>query len=105
VTFTANVTPNSGATTPTRKVAFTDGATTLCSGVALNSTGVATCTPSSDLSLGGHTITATYTPDTSPVSVPLTWGPLGELSCSQLRCALQDGDRIRRVRCVDSRGD
>jgi YVTN family beta-propeller protein len=61
VTFTASVT-GSGAT-PTGTVTFKDGATTLCSAVALAS-GTATCTTSA-LAAGSHTISANYSGDSS----------------------------------------
>jgi hypothetical protein len=62
VTFTATVSPVAPATaTPTGTVDFKDGATTLCSAVALSS-GTATCTTSL-ASAGSHTITASYSGD------------------------------------------
>lgn len=60
VTFTAGVTvvaPGAGIAVGT--VIFTEGATTLASNVTLSSSGLATFS-SSSLSLGTHTITATY---------------------------------------------
>src|SRR5207253_2614679 len=60
VTFTATVSSVAPATgTPTGTVTFKDGATAICSNVALNGTGQATCTPTS-LSTGSHSITAAY---------------------------------------------
>lgn len=62
VTFTATVlkqTDSSAVTSGT--VTFTEGATTLASGVALNGSGQATYTTSS-LTEGDHTIVATYSP-------------------------------------------
>ena len=61
VTFTATVGGSSGS--PTGSVTFTDGATTLCSAVALSS-GTAACTTSS-LAAGSHTITAAYSGSTT----------------------------------------
>ncbi|HXZ40824.1 MAG TPA: Ig-like domain repeat protein, partial [Terriglobales bacterium] len=60
VTFTATVT-TTGATTPTGKVTFNDGATALGTGT-LNSSGVATFETSA-LTPGGHSITAVYPGD------------------------------------------
>jgi hypothetical protein len=57
ITFTATVTPDSGSTTPTGTVTFTEGAATL--GSASLSGGQATLTTSL-LSSGLHVITATY---------------------------------------------
>ncbi|QBB69027.1 Ig-like domain repeat protein [Pseudolysobacter antarcticus] len=57
VTFGVNVTGQS----PTGTATFKDGTTTLCSAVALNS-GLAICA-SSTLSVGTHTINATYSGD------------------------------------------
>ena len=57
-TFTATV--SSGNGTPTGTVTFTDGATTLCSNVALSS-GIATCSPAFSAE-GTHSILATYNP-------------------------------------------
>lgn len=58
VTFTATVTPSSGNGAPTGTVTFSDGATTLGT-ATLNGSGKATYTTSS-LSLGAHSITASY---------------------------------------------
>jgi hypothetical protein len=57
VTFTATVTPTSGSGTPTGTVTFSDGASSIGSGTL--SGGQATFTTSS-LSVGLHSITATY---------------------------------------------
>jgi hypothetical protein len=59
VTFTATVTSAGG--TPAGNVAFNDGATgiTGCTAVALNVSGVATCTTSA-LAIGSHTINFVY---------------------------------------------
>jgi Big-like domain-containing protein/glycine rich protein/pentapeptide repeat protein len=63
VTFTATVgAVNSGSGTPGGTVTFTSGATTLCSNVALSSSGVATCAAS--LGGGGNSVTASYSGDT-----------------------------------------
>ena len=65
ITFTATVAPVSpGAGTPTGTVNFTEGATTLASGVTLNGSDQATFTISS-LAVGSHTITAVYSGDTN----------------------------------------
>ena len=73
VTFTASVAPTpllasvSNTNAPTGTVTFTDGATTLCSNVALvynalANTNTATCTaPGSSFSAGANTISGTYT--------------------------------------------
>ena len=64
VTFTATVSAVSpGAGTPTGTVTFKDGATGLGTGT-LDDSGQATCT-TSNLSVGGHTISAVYEGDTS----------------------------------------
>ena len=64
VTFTATVSPMApGAGTPTATVSFSDGATSLGS-VALDSNGAASFTASS-LTVGAHTITASYAGDTN----------------------------------------
>ena len=62
VTFTATVTPTSGTPTPTGTVTFKDGTTTLGTG-AVNGSGIATYA-SSSLSVGSHSITASYGGDT-----------------------------------------
>ena len=58
VTFTATVTSGGNPVT-TGTVDFTEGATTLAAGVALNGSGQATFTTSA-LTAGSHPITATY---------------------------------------------
>jgi hypothetical protein len=58
VTFTATVTPTGGSGIPTGTVSFFDGAT-LLNTAALNSAGTASFTIST-LSVGSHTITASY---------------------------------------------
>ena len=63
VTFTATVTSGGNPVT-TGTVDFTEGATILASGVALNASGQATFTTST-LTEGSHTITATYTGTTA----------------------------------------
>src|SRR5207302_9258365 len=77
VKFTATVTANSpGTGTPSGKVTFKDGETAItnCSNLSLNK-GQASCTTSS-LSVGSHSITATYggsstfLPSTSPALPP-----------------------------------
>jgi sugar lactone lactonase YvrE len=60
VTFTATVTAGTGAGTPVGTVTFMDGANTLASAVALNSSGVATYATSA-LAVGQHKITASFT--------------------------------------------
>ena len=62
VTFTATVMPTSGTPTPTGTVTFKDGTTTLGTG-AVNGSGVATYATSA-LSVGSHSITASYGGDT-----------------------------------------
>jgi hypothetical protein len=65
VTFTATVAPVSpGAGTPSGTVSFIEGATTLASSVTLNGSDQATFTTSS-LASGSHTITASYSGDSS----------------------------------------
>ena len=65
VTFTATVAATApGTGTPTGTVTFLEGSTTLASGVTLNTSDQATFTTSS-LAVGGHTITADYSGDTS----------------------------------------
>jgi hypothetical protein len=59
ITFTASVSPSSGATAPSGTARFYDGSALLGSGM-LNATGVATYTTSA-LSIATHSITATYT--------------------------------------------
>lgn len=61
VTFTATVTPSSGAGTPTGSVSFKDGSTTLGSS-ALNTSGVAIFATAT-LAGGMHSITAVYSGD------------------------------------------
>jgi hypothetical protein len=60
VIFTATVT--SDDTGRSGSVTFTDGATTICNQVALNSNGIAVCSTTA-LALGAHTITANYSGD------------------------------------------
>jgi ELWxxDGT repeat protein len=65
VMFTASVTAvTPGVGTPTGTVDFTEGTTTLASGVTLNGSGQATFTTSS-LAVGSHTVTASYNGDTT----------------------------------------
>ena len=67
ITLTATVTPVSpGAGTPSGTVAFNDGASPIatCGAVALNLSGVATCTTSA-LTVGSHTLNAVYAGDTN----------------------------------------
>lgn len=61
VTFTATVTGNDTAGTPTGTVQFKDGETNLGEAVALED-GVATYTANNGLDVGEHPITAEYTP-------------------------------------------
>jgi hypothetical protein len=63
VTFTATITGARGSFAPTGTVTFKDGNTTLGTGT-LNASGVATFTTSS-VSIGSHTVTATYGGDTN----------------------------------------
>jgi hypothetical protein len=61
VTITATVAAqDAGAGTPLGTVTFTEGSTVLASGVAVDATGKASFT-TSGLSIGSHTITATFT--------------------------------------------
>ena len=62
VTLTATVTPTSGSSTPTGTVTFSDGSTVLASQPLAN--GQATFTTSS-LTIGSHSITATYSGDSN----------------------------------------
>lgn len=71
VTFTATVTTGTGTLTGT--ITFFDGAATLATNVALGTGGAATYTTSA-LTVGSHTITATYSGDSSHFSG--TSGPL-----------------------------
>jgi sugar lactone lactonase YvrE len=64
VTFTATVTTGAGTGALTGTVTFYDGPTTLASNVALGTGGAATYTTST-LTVGSHTITATYSGDPS----------------------------------------
>jgi hypothetical protein len=65
VTFTATVAVSApGAGTPTGTVTFLDGGTPFAT-VALNATGNATFTTTAPLSIGTHSITASYGGDTS----------------------------------------
>jgi hypothetical protein len=59
VTFTATVTPASGAGTPTGTVTFSDSGTQLGT-ATLGASGTATFTTTSPLPAGAHTITASY---------------------------------------------
>ena len=67
VTFTATVTTGAGTSNLTGTVSFFDGATTLASGIALGTPGTtATATfQISTLAVGRHSITATYSGDTT----------------------------------------
>jgi uncharacterized repeat protein (TIGR01451 family) len=63
VTFTATVTANAPASgTPTGTVTFFDGVNPICSNVALNGSGQATCTTAA-LAAGSHTISVQYSGD------------------------------------------
>lgn len=68
VTFTATVTPSFGTVVPSGSVTFTETpnggtAVPVCTGVVLNSSGVATCSTSTLVFAGSpYTITATYNP-------------------------------------------
>jgi sugar lactone lactonase YvrE len=68
VTFTAVVSETQGATVPTGTVTFLDGSTPIGPAVAMSANGIATITTST-LSLGQHTITASYSGDASNASV------------------------------------
>src|SRR5207245_8323634 len=62
ITFTATVTANSPSTinpASTGSVTFMDGSTTLCSAVAIDAGGQATC-PVNDLSASSHSVIASY---------------------------------------------
>lgn len=61
VTFTATVTAGATAGIPVGTVTFMDGAATLAANVPLNAAGVAIYTTTTPLTVGAHTITATYT--------------------------------------------
>ncbi len=63
VTFTATVTPNPNVGPPTGTVTFFDGINEICSGVSL-SLGQVQCATST-LSVGNHTITASYNGDSN----------------------------------------
>lgn len=65
VAFTATVT--SDDTGRSGSVTFTDGSTTICNQVALNTNGIAICNTST-LTLGAHTITANYSGDANNAS-------------------------------------
>lgn len=67
VTFTAVVSETQAAGLPTGTVTFYDGTTALGGDVTLNSNGIATFTTSS-LTLGSHTINATYNGDNNNAS-------------------------------------
>src|SRR5204863_101706 len=61
VSSLSDATPGAGEGT----VTFKDGATVLCSAVAVGAGGVATCTPSPTLSVGSHSLTAEYSGTTT----------------------------------------
>src|SRR5207302_3765535 len=69
VTFTATVTANAPSTinpASTGSVTFKDGSTTLCSAVAIDSGGKATCAINSlDVAGSPHSITAIYSGDSN----------------------------------------
>jgi len=86
LTFTAQVTPASGATTPTGTVTFTDGSTTLGT-IALSSGRTVFITTT--LAVGTHSITASYTATpsfaasvSSVVSVTVIAAPVPDFSIS-----------------------
>ena len=64
VTIRAQVTADSGSAAATGTVQFKDGGSALGSPVTVNSAGLATLTVA-DLDLGGHTLSADYTPSTA----------------------------------------
>lgn len=64
VTFSAQVAITSGSGTPTGTVTFFDGANPIASNVKMSTSGLATYSDSS-LSVGVHSITATYNGDTN----------------------------------------
>ncbi|MGH9680770.1 MAG: Ig-like domain-containing protein, partial [Candidatus Acidiferrales bacterium] len=74
VTFTATVTPASGTAVPTGTVSFLDGANSLGAAVALDGAGKATLMIST-LSVGSHTITATYSGDSN---FAISWGTVNQ---------------------------
>jgi hypothetical protein len=85
VTFTATVAPTVGTALPTGTVQFSVDGTAVGGPVALNGSGVATFA-SSTLSVGTHSITAVYTPDSTnftgssatALSQTVTKGTLGQ---------------------------
>jgi autotransporter-associated beta strand protein len=77
VTFTATVTSAVAGVEPTGTVTFKDGSTTLGSGTLANSGGTATATfttTATQLTGGGHTITAVYVPGSDPNFLTSTSG-------------------------------
>jgi hypothetical protein len=99
VTFTATVTatPPSTGTPDTAQVTFKDGATVI--GTANSSNGVATLTTLS-LSVGTHSITATYTgsnkyaPSTSGVLSQMVNGTAGTLQFAAATAAVAEGQGV-----------
>ena len=74
VTFTATVTTGPGTGALTGTVSISDGATVLISGLSLNASGVATFSTST-LTVGQHSITATYDNTNDPTHSTSTSAP------------------------------
>ena len=74
VTFTATVTTGPGTGALTGTVSISDGATILISGLSLNASGVATFSTST-LTVGQHSITATYDNTNDPTHSTSTSAP------------------------------
>jgi autotransporter-associated beta strand protein len=75
VTFSATVTPSIGGVEPTGTVTFKDAGVVIGSGTLANAGGTATATfttGTTQLAVGGHTITAVYNPGADPNYVTST---------------------------------
>jgi Bacterial Ig-like domain (group 3) len=94
VTFTATVTAQQGKGTPTGTVSFYDGTTNM-GNANLNSSGVATLTTST-LSVGTHSMTATYNGDTkfAPSTSPVLYQVVEELVVSLFPASLTFPDQV-----------
>src|SRR5437660_3133667 len=96
VTFTATVTANAPSTinpSTTGLVTFKDGSTTLCSGVAIDAGGKASC-PINYLAAGSRTITAIYSGDSNYNASPASTAVIQVIDPAALSIAAGDKNKV-----------